>query len=309
MCKVLVKTTGLSHSEWLAYRRQGVGGSDAGAVCGFNPYSTEISVFLDKSNPDTEDFDNEAMRQGRDLENYVAERFMEATGFKVRKMNVIYYNEKYPFMLANVDRFLVGNNVGLECKTTNSLNSSKWNNGEVPVHYQLQCHHYMAVTGAKAWYIAVLILGKEFKYVRIDRDEEIIKSLIAIEENFWKNHVLTGIMPEPDGSSAADEIINRHYKTAKQEWIALPDYQDKLERRLELTELINKLEKEKKTIEQEIKLAMAEAEAASCGEYEIFWKNVTTSRLDTERIKQEQPNIYRKYLKEIQSRRFTVKAA
>lgn len=309
MCKVLVKTSGLSLEDWLRYRKLGIGGSDAGAICGLNPYSTAISVFLDKTNQDTENFDNEAMRQGRDLENYVAKRFMEATGLKVRKVNAIYYNEKYPHLLANVDRMIVGQNIGLECKTTNILNADKWKDGDVPAHYQLQCNHYMAVTGAQAWYIAVVILGKEFKYVRIDRDEDIIQNLISIETDFWYNHVLAGVMPDPDGSKAADSIINQYFKTATQKCITLPEYQDKLSRRSELSELIDRLESEKKQIEQEIKLAMADAEIAACGDYEVLWKNVLTSKLDVERIKQEQPDIYRKYLKEIQSRRFTVKAA
>lgn len=309
MCKVLVRTSGLSHEDWLRYRKLGIGGSDAGAICGLNPYSTAISVFLDKTSQDIDNYDNEAMRQGRDLEDYVAKRFMETTGLKTRRVNAIYYNENYPHLQANVDRMIVGNNIGLECKTTNILNADKWRDGNVPAHYQIQCNHYMAVTGAKAWYIAVVILGKEFKYVKIDRDEDIIKNLISIETDFWENHVLTGIMPDPDGSKVADSIINQYYKTASYKNIALPGYQDSLNRRTELAELINKLESEKKKIEQEIKLAMAEAETATCGDYEVMWKNISTSKLDVGRIKQEQPDIYNKYLKEIQSRRFTVKAA
>ncbi len=308
MCKVLVKTSGLSHEDWLKYRKLGIGGSDAGAICGLNPYSTAISVFMDKTSQDTDSYDNEAMRQGRDLENYVAERFMEATGLKVRRVNAIYYHEDYPHLLANVDRMLVGENIGLECKTTNILNADKWKDGDVPVHYQVQCNHYMAVSGAKAWYIAVVILGKEFKYVRIDRDEEIIKNLITIETDFWYNHVLTGVMPDPDGSKAADAIINQYFRSARHETVTLHGYTDKLQRRIELSKLIDKLDKEKKQLEQEVKLAMADAEYAICDNYEVSWKNIITPKLDIDRIKAELPDIYRSYLKDSESRRFTVKA-
>lgn len=307
MCKILVKTKGLSHEEWLSYRKNGVCGSDSGALVGLNPYSTAISVFLDKTSNEIENFDNEAMRQGRDLEAYVAERFMESTGLKVRRVNAIYYNENYPHMLANVDRMIVGQNIGLECKTTNILNADKWKDGDVPAHYQLQCHHYMAVTGAVAWYIAVVIMGKEFKCVRIDRDDEIIKNLISIETDFWNNHVLTGVMPAPDGSKVADTIINQHFSNTKRETITLHSFTDKLQRRCELSELIDKLEREKKQLEQEVKLAMADAEGAICGNFEISWKNVATPKLDVERIKSELPDIYRSYLKDTESRRFTVK--
>ena len=71
-------------------------------------------------------------------------------------------------MLANVDRMIVGEKAGLECKTASPYSADKWKEDSVPEHYVIQCHHYMTVTGASAWYLAVLILGKEFKYVRID---------------------------------------------------------------------------------------------------------------------------------------------
>jgi predicted phage-related endonuclease len=48
----------------------------------------------------------------------------------------------------------------------------------------------MAVTGAKAWYLAVVILGREFKYKKIKRDEELIQNLIAIEKEFWEGNGL-----------------------------------------------------------------------------------------------------------------------
>lgn len=88
--KKLVSTLQLSREEWLRYRKQGIGGSDAGAVCGLNPYRTAAHVYLDKITEDVEEIDNESMRQGRDLEEYVARRFMEETGLKVRRSNYMY---------------------------------------------------------------------------------------------------------------------------------------------------------------------------------------------------------------------------
>ena len=73
--KKLVSTLDLSKEEWLRYRKQGIGGSDAGAICGFNPYRSAMQVYYDKTSDEIEDIDNEAMRQGRELEDYVAQRF------------------------------------------------------------------------------------------------------------------------------------------------------------------------------------------------------------------------------------------
>ena len=307
--KKLVSTLNLDKKEWLQYRKQGIGGSDAGAVCGLNPYRTAMQVYQDKTSEDIEEIDNEAMRQGREFEDYVARRFTEETGKKVRRANTMFYHEKYPFMLADVDRMVVGENAGLECKTASPYMTDKWEDGKIPLSYQIQCLHYMAVCGAEAWYIAVLIYGKEFKYYRIERDEEMIADLIRIEQNFWEEHVLKRQMPSPDGSKLADSIIAEYYKQTIAETIPLTGFNEKIKRRQELSEIIVKMDTEKRQIEQELKLYLGEAEIAENEQYRVSWKSVQSNRLDEKRLKEEQPEIYEKYKKSVLSRRFRVKAA
>lgn len=178
-----IKTLDMQRKDWLQNRKMGIGGSDAGAICGLNPYVSPMQVYFDKTSEVIEDKDNESMRQGRDLEDYVAKRFMEETGKKVRKSNIMYVNQAHPYMFANVDRLVVGEDAGLECKTASAYSADKWKDGNVPEHYYIQCCHYMAVTNAKAWYLAVVILGKEFKFVKIERDEQMIQNLIQIESD------------------------------------------------------------------------------------------------------------------------------
>ena len=307
--KKLVSASNLSHEEWLRYRKLGIGGSDAGAICGLNPYKTAMQVYFDKTSDTVEDTDNEAMRQGRDLESYVARRFMEATGKKVRKANAIFCHDKYPFLLANVDRMLTGENVGLECKTASPYTADQWKDGQIPMHYQIQCYHYMSVCNADAWYIAVLIYGKEFKFYRIDRDDQLIADLIEIEKNFWNEYVILHKLPEPDGSKTADAVIAKHFEKSKPIHIVLPDsFNRKLERREELISTMNQMEQEKKEIEQELKIYRKEAETAENSQFQISWKPVDTPRIDGQKLKEEQPEVYQKYQKTIHSRRFTVNA-
>lgn len=312
MCKILARTKGMTKEEWLQLRKQGIGGSDAGAVCGLNPYTSSMDVFLEKTTEKLpKEKDNEAMREGRDLEEYVAKRFCEETSFKVRRSYATYTNEKYPFMIADVDRLIVGKEqglVGLECKTASPYNAEKWKNGKIPAHYLAQCYHYMAVLDAKAWYIAVLIYGKEFKYIRIDRNEEIIQNLIQIEECFWNAHVLSGTMPEPDGSHAAEDFISGQYKNSIPESrISLDGFDEKLKRREEITALIEELDTEKKKIEQEVKLYMKDAELAENEHFLVSWKRSISNRLDSKKLKEELPEVYQKYLKETGSRKFVIK--
>lgn len=305
-----ISTLGLSREEWLRMRKSGIGGSDAGAICGLNPYSSPMNVFRDKITDEIEDIDNEAMRQGRDLEDYVAKRFMEETGLKVRRSNMMYRSKEYPFMLADVDRLVVGENAGLECKTASAFNADKWKDGQIPPHYLIQCLHYMAVTGKREWYIAVVILGSQFRYQKIVWDEQVIRKLTAIESAFWNQHIATRIMPQPDGSNACDEVLTRYFHTArKQTTIPLIGFDEKLERRERLLQEMKMLEQEQKQIEQEIKCFMQNNEVAFNDKYQVRWANVDTAKLDTKRLKEEKPEIYQDFVRTTTSRRFTIKAA
>ena len=305
-----IPLAGVDTEGWLRLRKSGIGGSDAGAVCGVNPYSSAMKVFQDKTSETVEEQDNEAIRIGHDLEDYVAQRFMEATGLKVRKSNFMYRSKEHPFMIADVDRLVTGEDAGLECKTASAYNADKWADGNIPLHYVLQCYHYMAVTGKRAWYIAAVILGREFTYRRLEWDEELIGSLTAAEENFWNDHVVKGIIPPPDGSKACDEVISRYFHTAKRaSAIKLVGFDEKLKRREEILQCISELQAEQKKIEQEVKLHMKENESADSGCFRISWKNIDSTRLDTERIRAERPELYEDYGKVQHSRRFEVKAA
>lgn len=307
--KKLVSTLNLDKESWLRYRKRGIGGSDAGAVCGLNPYRTAIQVYYDKTSEEIEEIDNEAMRQGRELEEYVARRFCEASGKKVRRANALFYDEKNPFMLADVDRMIVGENAGLECKTASPYMADQWKEGSIPVSYQIQCYHYMAVCGADAWYIAVLIYGKEFKYYRIERDDEVIENLIRIEKEFWNDHVLSRVLPDPDGSKTADLAIAERFKDTQGTTILLSGFDERLRRRQELLTVMEHMEMEKRRIDQELKLYLGNAETAENEHYRVSWKNVSRSSLDEKRLKEEEPEIYEKYRRITTSRRFTVRAA
>ena len=120
-----VSTKDMSRESWLWFRRHSIGGSDAAAIVGLNNFRSPLGVWLDKMGKVEEEPETEAMRLGRDLEEYVAERFTEATGKKVRRKNAIIYNSAYPFAHANIDREIVGEKAVLECKTTSKLTMRK----------------------------------------------------------------------------------------------------------------------------------------------------------------------------------------
>lgn len=305
-----ISTTGMSREEWLRLRKTGIGGSDMGAVCGINPYSSAMNVFYDKISEEITDEDSESMRVGRDLEDYVARRFTEETGFKVRRSNVCYRSVEYPYMIADVDRLLMGCDAGLECKTTNAYGADQWKSDQVPSHYVIQCQWYMAVTGKKQWYIACLIMGIDFVIRKIERDEALIKDLITIGGHFWNHNVMQKIVPDADGTEMYDKALEKYFiKAEKGTVISLSGFDESLKRRMELEAMIGELEKEKRQIDQTIKAYMGENEKAANDDFRVSWSLVESMKLDTARLKEEKPEIYEQFLKMSVSRRFTVKAA
>ena len=265
-----ISLSGVSHTEWLRIRKSGIGGSDAGAVCGMNPYSSVIKVYKDKVSDEIEELNNEAVRIGNDLEDYVARRFMEATGLRVRKSNFMYRNVEHPFMIADVDRLVVGKDAGLECKTASVYQAGQWTDGNIPLHYIMQCYHYMSVTGKRTWYIAAVILGKEFTYRKLEWDDELIHHLVSVEKDFWNNYVMKGIIPPPDGSRIYDEVIGQYYHTAKRSGtVKLVGFDDKLKRREEILRCVSELQEEQKRIEQEVKLFMKDNEFADSENFHV----------------------------------------
>lgn len=305
----LAKTLDMPREQWLELRKKGIGGSDSAAIVGLDRYRSAFDVYAEKIGLKPEQPDNEAMRQGRDLEQYVAERFMEATGKKVRRRNAMLQHPEHHWMLANIDRWVVGENAGFEAKTTSVLNRAKFSQGEFPPNYYVQCVHYMAVTGAERWYLGVLVLNKAFHVFTIERDENEIAALIEAEKHFWTNHIMKQIPPAPDGSESTSEIIKQLFPEAKEGFTAsLYGYEDKIQAYLDLNAQIKELEKKKEAIKQELQMAIDEAEIGRAQGYIVEWKNQVRQTLDTKKLKSEHAEIYEKYLKPAQTvRRFMIK--
>lgn len=270
----IAATKNMPREQWLQLRKQGIGGSDAGAVCGVNPYRSAFNVYHDKiSEEPPEAEDNEHMRQGRDLEDYCARRFSEATGLKVHRTNYLYRHETHGFMIADLDRVIVGENAGLECKTASAWSADKWKSVDtVPEAYILQCQHYMAVMGYDSMYLACVVLGTDFTYFKINRNEELIANLIKVEQDFWENYVLKKVIPDPDGSKAYDDTLSEYFPARRNTSIPLIGFDEALDRRKELGLLISKMETEKKQIDQRLKLYLGENEVAESSKYRVAWK-------------------------------------
>jgi putative phage-type endonuclease len=308
--KTLIQTVDLSREEWLEARRLGIGGSDVSAIAGLSKWKSLVGVYLDKlGQTPHEDLAGEAAYWGNVMKDIVAKEFTVRTGLKVRRRNAILKHPDYPFMLANVDRFIIGKREGLLCKTTSEYLKGEWDCEEIPTAYKLQCQHYMAVTGFTAWHIAVLVGGNKFVHKKIDRDETLITYLINIEKDFWENNVLKQIPPPFDGTEASVDLLKALYPESDYDTeIHLPSEVETLidsldQIKVDLTELQTK-EKEYKN---KIKAFMGVNEKAFTATRKVSWKSSDVTRFDSKRLKEEEPELFKKYSNTTSERRFLIK--
>lgn len=212
----LVDTRTLDREQWLEVRRGGIGSSDAAAAVGLNPYKSQLELWLEKTGRSAANDDSVGMDDprfwGTLLEPYVAVAYQQKTDNKVRKVNAVLQHPTFPFMLANIDREVIGSQEVqiLECKTAGEFGSRLWKDG-VPEYITLQVQHQLAVTGKTAADVAVLLCGQQLQVHRIKRDEEVISRLIVLEARFWE-FVETDTPPPADGSESSANALRQLYR-------------------------------------------------------------------------------------------------
>lgn len=287
--------------KWEAMRNIGIGGSDASTIAGINRWKSPYQLWLEKTGQvEPEDIsDNEYVYWGTVLEQLVADRFCELTGKKVRKCGMM-QSLTHEFMLANVDRLVVGENAGLECKTANGFKAKEWEGDNVPDGYYLQCQHYMAVTNYEKWYIACLIGGNHFVWKEIPRNEEDITALIEAEKAFWEDNVKGGIMPDVDGSKSCSQALAERFSGGVTDSITLPKEADELLAEIdELNEAADRIKDQIESKKNGIKLMLGDHEVAYAGERKVTWKTQAgRTTIDSKKLKAEMPDVYEKYSKQ-----------
>ena len=303
----LVKTNDLGRDEWLEIRKGGIGSSDAAAAVGLNPYKSPLELWLEKTGQDQDlpktspNDESSPAYWGSLLEPIVAAHYTKRTGRKVRRINAVLQHPSQRWMLANIDREILGDESVqiLECKTAGLNGARLWKEG-VPEYVQLQVMHQLAVTGKRAAEVAVLICGQELQIHRIERDEQMIAQLIALERAFW-NHVESGQPPPADGSDSADRALRCLYPNDSGQTL---DFTGDLEMSAAFSDLVAvrqvlaqhlKLESD---LKQRIQQRMGEASRALFEGGDVSWKrSKDASSFDLNRLLRDRPELAVTYAK------------
>lgn len=269
----------MERTEWLARRKSGIGGSEVAALLGISPWKTALDVYLDKIGEAAPTAENESMRIGTALEQFVADRFEQETGRKTSRFNGLL---QVGHCIGNVDRLVVpeGARLGshqneirtdelLECKTS----SHDWD--EVPPHYLAQVQHYMGLDPhfRKAT-VACLFLGfdKRFQTYEVERDDGLIKSMQEAVEAFWRDHVEARVPPAPQTEEDCRRLWLAHEpgKVVEADELIADIARDFME----VSQKIKTLEEENSRRKEQLMSVMGDAETLMFGSEKLAtWKN------------------------------------
>lgn len=191
--------------EWLKARSGRIGGSDASAIIGMNPYRTNIELWQIKTGQLIPEYisDKPYVKYGTEAEQHLRELFkLDYPEYQVMyEENNMWLNDKYPFAHASLDGWLVdqdGRRGVWECKTANirqSIQKEEWDH-RIPDNYYIQVLHYLMVTE-----FDFAVLKAQLKYnfdnevylqtrhYKIERSEvqEDIDFLVSAEKKFWQD--------------------------------------------------------------------------------------------------------------------------
>lgn len=282
-----------------ADREHFIGGSDAGTILGVNPWKSAYTLWAEKTGkieqPDLSD--NEAVWWGNYDEEGVAKRFTEKTGKKVKRSLMSYGIEEYPYLRGHIDRLLIGEKAGLECKTTSSLNRTDFDNGQIPPAHYAQVQFYMLVTGFKHWYYAVKRDNREFFIQDVDRNDDFIQTMLDQMSAFWEC-VQSDTPPAVDGSESTTDTLARLYgsETVKDGQFTTDlgnDAAEALSEAEKRKEMIKALKAEENKYENIAREAMGEFQTAYAGDYRASWKVQNRSGgVNIKKLQKEFPNAY-----------------
>ena len=253
-------------------RTKYIGGSDIAAILGLNPYMSAYKVWSEKTGRAQPRPTNESMEWGNRLEAVIADHYAEVMGVKVRRRRALRQHPDYPFLGGHLDRFVVGQRIGLECKLTTVAQDwgEPWTD-QVPLYPLCQAAHYMEVFDFDEWHVAVLIASRGFKF-QIHKIRRGKLGEIAIEAgvDFWRNHIETDTPPDPQTES---DIRSHFAKSTPSAIQATTEVRDWEKARRELKGRGKSLNESAEELKLKIMSFMGENELLKIGDQTLIsWK-------------------------------------
>ncbi len=326
-----VNTTGCGEL-WLKERRQYVGASEVSAIMGRNRYSGGVDVWMAKTGRVEGDFNNYRIRKGNSMEGFILDEALKAgaglpgwTSRTVAGLQKQHTHRDFDRLKCHPDCEVVlhdGSNVIIEAKST-SIRAKKslqdWKENEYPnegttaMMWWVQVQAQLAIMDLNLGYLAADCDGELF-VIEVKRNSSFEMEMLKAVREFWE-YVDTDVCPPvqtaPDSASIDKLYPSSSTSGGDTEGVMLRDPLLGSIREIENHKAsIRELKDEIKLLEGMVKAELAWSDVGLInGEVRCTWKEQSTTRLDSSRLKEEMPEVFDKYKKTTTSRVFRVKAS
>jgi len=170
-------------NEWLEWRNQGIGASDAPTIMGENPWKTPSYLLQEKCGQKT-CAPNAAMAMGTALEPEARKRYEAKVGIRV--VPACLQSVKYEWLRASVDGLSIDESIIVEIKCGKSVYYKTSTSGEVPDYYYGQLQHILSIINFQSIDFYCYWPERPEVHLRIPRSDAYIKRLLDVEYLFWQ---------------------------------------------------------------------------------------------------------------------------
>lgn len=281
---------------WLLGRMKGVGASDASALYGQHFDMDPYALWAFKRGEMTRNPGFEAaMEWGHRLERPIMEKWADENGQSLDLFDdALFIHPDHPYVRFSPDGILTA---GVDPVDAEAVGSARgWEDGEVPLVYQIQAQHGMAVMGAARFYFAVFVLGRarHFFDVCVERDDRFIDLHLSKCKTFWEM-VESGEEPEPGETLATARALEQRYTIEDGTLVELPEdmatlhhrREELLEAKGEYNERVREIDAQLLRINNRLKAKIASAEAGTIPGVEGTYEWKTVKRRETVQAAQE----------------------
>lgn len=258
-----------SKDEWLALRK--LGASDAPAALSISPYKTPFQLWSEKCGLVEPFSGNEKTLWGERLEGVVASVFSDETGLSLKKSDNLYVHGLLPYLTATPD-YETADGALVEIKTTSERHADEWEYGPSDsAHVQLM--HQLAVTGRSYGFIVALIGGQRLVHYKVERDEDIIVTILDQLKVFWD---FVERKTPPLLRSEDLDTLRKIYPSVNRECIELNEKAEPLVRDYLLwREKESSARKLKETAQARLQLMLQDAGRGTVANWVVSWEEQT----------------------------------
>lgn len=195
---------GSDRAQWLEARNIGIGASEIPILfgCGYGD-SAQLDLYARKIGANLPKVEaNEGMNLGSELEPTIVRLACQRAEVSWALNRALLSNDGSPPLVCTPDAITTDGEPVEVKNICHRVDESEWEDGNIPIRYQLQLQTQIEIMEAKRGLFGALIFGGRIVWTWLDRDDELIREIHERASIFW-GHVMRREPCAPNGTKSS----------------------------------------------------------------------------------------------------------